>query len=205
MLEWEDSEEEDELGEKGNSMERGQLYIAVDNFKVDRFTSHVRRLCVAIPSNPDHPTSLRYLVSSCPGPPSLEAKQSTQSPDRATLFPISYSIPLAPPCPCPHSLTLCLPLALAYSLLSFYLRATLIIMPSSTDNITLVAPRPVRLSNFSIHLSSPHRQHPRRIASTPADSVDRFFSADSPLDDDPLIHLDPDSKSPKVSPRASPR
>lgn len=69
MLEWEDSEEEDELGEKGNSMERGQLYIAVDNFKVDRFTSHVRRLCVAIPSNPDHPTSLRYLVSSCPGPP----------------------------------------------------------------------------------------------------------------------------------------
>jgi hypothetical protein len=83
---------------------------------------------------------------------------------------------------------------------------TLILMPSNTDNITLVAPRPVRLSNFSIHLPSPNRQHhPRRIASTPADSVDRLLSADSPLDDDPLIHLDPESKSPKASPRASPR
>lgn len=105
MLEWKDSEEDDELGEKKNSMERGQLYIAVDNFKVDQFTSHVRRLCVAIPSNPDHPT--RYLVSSCPG---LLAKYT--SPDRATLFPISYSIPLPAlplsslthnlPAPCPR-------------------------------------------------------------------------------------------------------
>ncbi|KAI0295567.1 hypothetical protein BC826DRAFT_1008463 [Russula brevipes] len=78
-------------------------------------------------------------------------------------------------------------------------------MPSNADNITLVAPRPVRLSNFSIHLPSPHRQHTLRIASTPADPVDRLFSADSPLDDDPLLLLDSDSKSPKVSPRASPR
>ncbi|KAI9446685.1 hypothetical protein H4582DRAFT_1907584 [Lactarius indigo] len=71
-------------------------------------------------------------------------------------------------------------------------------MPSNTDNITLVAPRPVRLTNFSIHLPSPHRHHSLRITSTPADPVD-------PLDDDPLIHLDPDSLSPKTSPRASPR
>jgi hypothetical protein len=78
-------------------------------------------------------------------------------------------------------------------------------MPSNTDNITLVAPRPVRLSNFSIHLPSPHRQHPLRIASTPADPDERLFSADSPIDDDALLHLDPDSKSPKASPRASPR
>ncbi|KAH9998163.1 hypothetical protein BJV74DRAFT_825791 [Russula compacta] len=82
-------------------------------------------------------------------------------------------------------------------------------MPSNTDNITLVAPRPVRLSNFSsnfsIHLPSPHRQHTLRIASAPTDPVDRLFSADSPLDDDALLHLDPDSKSPKASPRASPR
>ncbi|KAH9966415.1 hypothetical protein BC827DRAFT_1175639 [Russula dissimulans] len=78
-------------------------------------------------------------------------------------------------------------------------------MPSNTDNITLVAPRPVRLSNFSIHFPPPHRQHPLRIASTPADPVDRLFLADSPLDDDPLLHLDPDSKSPKASPRSSPR
>jgi hypothetical protein len=77
-------------------------------------------------------------------------------------------------------------------------------MPSNTDNITLAAPRPVRLSNFSIHLPSPHRQYPRRIASTPADSVDKLLSADSALDDDPLTHLDPE-KSPKASPRASPR
>jgi hypothetical protein len=75
-------------------------------------------------------------------------------------------------------------------------------MPSNTENITLVAPRPVRLSNFSIHLPSPHRQHPLRIASTPTDTDDRV---DSPLDDDALLHLDPDSKSPKASPRASPR
>ncbi len=78
-------------------------------------------------------------------------------------------------------------------------------MPSNTDNVTLVAPRPVRLSNIAIHLPSPHRQHPLRIASTPADPVDRLYSADSPLDDDALLHLDPDSKSPKASPRASPR
>ena len=78
-------------------------------------------------------------------------------------------------------------------------------MPANTDNITLVAPRPVRLSNFSIHLPSPHRQHPLRIASTPADPDERLFSADSPIDDDALLHLDPDSKSPKASPRASPR
>ncbi|KAI0256466.1 hypothetical protein BJV78DRAFT_1164568 [Lactifluus subvellereus] len=78
-------------------------------------------------------------------------------------------------------------------------------MPSNTDNITLVAPRPVRLSNFSIHIPSPHRQHTLRITSTPADPVDRLFSADLPLDDDPVIHLDPDSISPKTSPRASPR
>ena len=71
-------------------------------------------------------------------------------------------------------------------------------MPSNTDNITLVAPRPVRLANFSIHLPSPHRHHSLRITSAPADSVE-------PLDDDPLIHLDPDSLSPKSSPRASPR
>ncbi len=71
-------------------------------------------------------------------------------------------------------------------------------MPSNTDNITLVAPRPVRLANFSIHLPSPHRHHSLRITSTPADPVD-------PLDDDSLIHLDPDSLSPKTSPRASPR
>ena len=81
---------------------------------------------------------------------------------------------------------------------------TLTLMPSNTDNITLVAPRPVRLSNFSIHIPSPHRQHTFRITSTPADS-DRLFSADPPLDDDPLIHLDPESISPKASPRASPR
>jgi hypothetical protein len=78
-------------------------------------------------------------------------------------------------------------------------------MPSNTDNITLVAPRPVRLSNFSIHLPSAHRQHPLRIASTPADPDERLFSADSPIDDDALLHLDLDSKSPKASPRASPR
>jgi hypothetical protein len=60
-------------------------------------------------------------------------------------------------------------------------------MPSNTDNITLVAPRPVRLANFSIHLPSPHRRHSLRV---------------DPLDDD---HLDPDSLSPKSSPRASPR
>ncbi|KAF8503784.1 hypothetical protein F5888DRAFT_1607284 [Russula emetica] len=77
-------------------------------------------------------------------------------------------------------------------------------MPSNTDNITLVAPRPVRLSNFSIHLPSSHRQHPLRIASAPADPDDRLYST-SPLDDDALLHLDPDSKSPKASPRASPR
>ncbi|KAI9465976.1 hypothetical protein BJY52DRAFT_1238552 [Lactarius psammicola] len=71
-------------------------------------------------------------------------------------------------------------------------------MPSNTDNITLVAPRPVRLANFSIHLPSPHRHHSLRITSTPADPVD-------PLDDDSLIHLDSDSLSPKTSPRASPR
>ena len=35
MLEW---KENDELGEKRDSIE---LYIAVDNFKVDQFTSHV--------------------------------------------------------------------------------------------------------------------------------------------------------------------
>ncbi|KAH9004897.1 hypothetical protein EDB86DRAFT_2880306 [Lactarius hatsudake] len=68
-------------------------------------------------------------------------------------------------------------------------------MPSNTDNITLVAPRPVRLANFSIHLPSPHRHHSLRIISTPADTVDS-------LDDD---YLDPDSLSPKTSPRASPR
>jgi hypothetical protein len=78
-------------------------------------------------------------------------------------------------------------------------------MPSNTDNITLVAPRPVRLSNFSIHLPSPHRQHPLRIASAPEDPDDRLHSADSPLDDDALLYLDTDSKSPKASPRASPR
>ncbi|KAI9458026.1 hypothetical protein F5148DRAFT_1221490 [Russula earlei] len=78
-------------------------------------------------------------------------------------------------------------------------------MPSNSDNITLVAPRPVRLSNFSIHIPSPHRQHPLRIASTPADPVERLFPIDSPLDDDPLLHLDSDSKSPKTSPRSSPR
>ncbi|KAI0282205.1 hypothetical protein BGY98DRAFT_956279 [Russula aff. rugulosa BPL654] len=78
-------------------------------------------------------------------------------------------------------------------------------MPSNTDNITLVAPRPVRLTNFSIHLPSPHRQYPLRIASAPTDPDDRLYSADSPLDDDALLHLDPDSKSPKASPRASPR
>lgn len=82
---------------------------------------------------------------------------------------------------------------------------TLLPMPSNTDNVTLVAPRPVRLSNFSIHLPSPHRQHPLRIASAPADPDDKLYSADSPLDDDALLHLDPDSKSPKASPRASPR
>ncbi len=71
-------------------------------------------------------------------------------------------------------------------------------MPSNTDNITLVAPRPVRLANFSIHLPSPHRHHSLRITSTPADPVE-------PLDDDTLVHLDPDSLSPKTSPRASPR
>lgn len=71
-------------------------------------------------------------------------------------------------------------------------------MPSNTDHITLVAPRPVRLANFSIHLPSPHRHHSLRITSTPADPVE-------PLDDDSLIHLDPDSLSPKTSPRASPR
>ncbi|KAH9981527.1 hypothetical protein BGW80DRAFT_1163240 [Lactifluus volemus] len=71
-------------------------------------------------------------------------------------------------------------------------------MPSNTDNITLVAPRPVRLSNFSIHIPSPHRQHTFRITSTPADP-DRLFSADPPLDDDPLIHLDSESISPKAS------
>jgi hypothetical protein len=71
-------------------------------------------------------------------------------------------------------------------------------MPSNTDNITLIAPRPVRLANFSIHLPSPHRHHSLRITSTPADPVE-------PLDDDSLIHLDPDSLSPKTSPRASPR
>ena len=60
-------------------------------------------------------------------------------------------------------------------------------MPSNTDNITLVAPRPVRLANFSIHLPSPHRHHSLRV---------------DPSDDD---HLDPDSLSPKSSPRASPR
>ena len=78
-------------------------------------------------------------------------------------------------------------------------------MPSNTDNITLVAPRPVRVSNFSIHLPSPHRQHPLRIASAPTDPDDRLYSADSPLDDDALLHLDPESMSPKASPRASPR
>ena len=77
-------------------------------------------------------------------------------------------------------------------------------MPSNTntDNITLVAPRPVRVSNFAIHIPSPHRQHPLRITSTPADPDERV---DSPLDDNALLHLDPDSKSPKASPRASPR
>jgi hypothetical protein len=78
-------------------------------------------------------------------------------------------------------------------------------MPSNTDNITLVAPRPVRLSNFSIHLPSPHRQYPLRIASAPTDPDDKLYPADSALDDDALLHLDPDSKSPKVSPRASPK
>ena len=71
-------------------------------------------------------------------------------------------------------------------------------MPSNTDNVTLVAPRPVRLANFSIHLPSPHRHHSLRITSTPADPGE-------PLDDDSLNHLDPDSLSPKTSPRASPR
>ncbi len=78
-------------------------------------------------------------------------------------------------------------------------------MPSNTDNVTRVAPRPVRLSNFAIHIPSPHRQHPLRIASAPADPDDRLYSPESPLDDDALLHLDPDSKSPKASPRASPR
>ena len=66
-------------------------------------------------------------------------------------------------------------------------------MPSNTDNLTLIAPRPVRLANFSIHLPS---HHSLRITSTSADPVE-------PLDDD--SHLDPDSLSPKTSPRASPR
>ncbi|KAI0306785.1 hypothetical protein B0F90DRAFT_1693229 [Multifurca ochricompacta] len=74
-------------------------------------------------------------------------------------------------------------------------------MPSTTDNTTLVAPRPIRLSNFSIHLPSPHRPHSLRITSTPADPGDRLYSVDPPLDDDYF----PDSISPKASPRASPR
>ncbi|KAI0273788.1 hypothetical protein BC834DRAFT_229645 [Gloeopeniophorella convolvens] len=78
-------------------------------------------------------------------------------------------------------------------------------MPSNPDNITLVAPRPVRLANFSIHLPSPHRPHSLRITSAPAEPVDRRRSADGVLDDDPPTHREPDSISPKASPRASPR
>jgi hypothetical protein len=106
----------------------------------------------------------------------------------------------APTLHCPRP-ALHLPHLTSYLLLPY---VTLTLMPSNTDNITLVAPRPVRLSNFSIHIPSPHRQHTFRITSTPADP-DRLFSADPPLDDDPLIHLDSESISPKASPRASPR
>jgi hypothetical protein len=68
---------------------------------------------------------------------------------------------------------------------------TPLLMPSNTDNITLVAPRPVRLSNFAIHLPSLHRQHPLRIASAPSKiQMTDCISADSPLDDDALLHLD---------------
>ena len=78
-------------------------------------------------------------------------------------------------------------------------------MPSNTENITLVAPRPVRAPTFLFTSRPPTVNIPFEVASAPADPDDRYVFHRLPLDDDALLHLDPDSMSPKASPRASPR
>ncbi|KAI0063465.1 hypothetical protein BV25DRAFT_1883979 [Artomyces pyxidatus] len=58
-------------------------------------------------------------------------------------------------------------------------------MHTATDNIALVAPRPVRLSTFSQLYASPHRAHSLRLVSAPVDSADRFRPSDDENDDPP--------------------
>ncbi|KAI0053844.1 hypothetical protein FA95DRAFT_1591698 [Auriscalpium vulgare] len=73
-------------------------------------------------------------------------------------------------------------------------------MHTATDNIALVAPRPVRLPTFSHLYSSPHRSQALRLVSAPADTLKLV---DEDADDSSRSHTDRDGAS--ASPRASSR
>lgn len=72
---------------------------------------------------------------------------------------------------------------------------------TATDNIALVAPRPVRITSFSHFHSSPHRPHSLRLPSAPVDLPDRAKLADDDADDTLRIAVDIESLSPRLSPR----
>ena len=145
MLEW---KEDDELGEKKDSIERRRLYIAVDNFKVDQFTSHVPSSLNRGPFESRRPDDVpRVLVPSlC----TLESRPRSKHREKTHHLIVRLyflSRVLSPSLLCPrldlplpsftHS---CLPLALAYRPPSVFTSALRSLSCRQTQTILLSSP-----------------------------------------------------------------